>query len=310
MCSPRRLQRRVDPGPAQRSRATVQSECDIGGDVEVREEGVVLEHDPDGTPLGRDPRAGDGVVERLAVDHDPSPVDGVEAGQHSEQRCLAGAVGTEHNDGLPRGGVQAHVELHRPARRDDARVDLALVGPPEYYTVCGAMYMCGTPLETATGSEALLTQNLERARELLAESSYDGEPIVIMYPTDVITLSGYPPVTAQAMEEVGFNVDLQYPTNFSRSGVSFDIVAQKIQAVSTFQASIYQSDYVKTWDQANKLIARLTPLSPFVPHWMRSLYQTLSSRGAFSRFKPSFFRKLKVLEKQILTNKQGDASWQ
>jgi peptide/nickel transport system substrate-binding protein len=85
----------------------------------------------------------------------------------------------------------------------------ALVGPPEYYTVCGAMFMCGTPLETEAGSEPLLTQNLERARELLAESSYNGEPIVIMYPTDVITLSGYPPVTAQAMEEVGFNVDLQ-----------------------------------------------------------------------------------------------------
>jgi len=28
----------------------------------------------------------------------------------------------------------------------------------------------------------------------------------------------------------GFNVDLQYPTNFSRDGVSFDIVAQKIQS--------------------------------------------------------------------------------
>jgi SAM-dependent methyltransferase len=73
------------------------------------------------------------------------------------------------------------------------------------------------------------------------------------------------------------------------------VIAQKIQAVSIFQASIYQSDYVKTWDHANKLIAKLTLLSPFVPHWMRSLYQTLSSRGAFSRFKPSFFRKLKVL---------------
>jgi peptide/nickel transport system substrate-binding protein len=85
----------------------------------------------------------------------------------------------------------------------------ALVGPPEYYQVCGAMFMCGTPLETDVGSGPLLEQDLERAKELLAESSYDGQPIVIMYPTDVITLSGYPPVTAQAMEEVGFNVDLQ-----------------------------------------------------------------------------------------------------
>jgi peptide/nickel transport system substrate-binding protein len=39
--------------------------------------------------------------------------------------------------------------------------------------------------------------------------------------TSLLTQAGYPN---------GFNVDLQYPTNFSRSGVSFDIVAQKIQS--------------------------------------------------------------------------------
>jgi peptide/nickel transport system substrate-binding protein len=35
---------------------------------------------------------------------------------------------------------------------------------------------------------------------------------------------------AQAGYPNGFSVDLQYPTNFSRSGVSFDVVAQKIQS--------------------------------------------------------------------------------
>ncbi|MBV9175227.1 MAG: ABC transporter substrate-binding protein [Chloroflexi bacterium] len=35
---------------------------------------------------------------------------------------------------------------------------------------------------------------------------------------------------AQAGYPNGFNIDLQYPTNFSRSGVSFDTVAQKIQS--------------------------------------------------------------------------------
>jgi len=35
---------------------------------------------------------------------------------------------------------------------------------------------------------------------------------------------------AQAGFPNGFDVDLQYPTNFSRSGVSFDVVAQKIQS--------------------------------------------------------------------------------
>ncbi len=35
---------------------------------------------------------------------------------------------------------------------------------------------------------------------------------------------------AQAGYPNGFSIDLQYPTNFSRSGVNFDIVAQKIQS--------------------------------------------------------------------------------
>jgi peptide/nickel transport system substrate-binding protein len=39
--------------------------------------------------------------------------------------------------------------------------------------------------------------------------------------TTLLSDAGYPN---------GFSVDLQYPTNFSRSGVSFDIVAQKIQS--------------------------------------------------------------------------------
>jgi peptide/nickel transport system substrate-binding protein len=37
----------------------------------------------------------------------------------------------------------------------------------------------------------------------------------------LLTQAGYP---------AGFNIDLQYPTNFTRDGVSFDLVAQKIQA--------------------------------------------------------------------------------
>jgi peptide/nickel transport system substrate-binding protein len=39
--------------------------------------------------------------------------------------------------------------------------------------------------------------------------------------TSLLAEAGYPN---------GFSVDLQYPTNFSRSGVSFDVVAQKIQS--------------------------------------------------------------------------------
>ena len=32
----------------------------------------------------------------------------------------------------------------------------ALVGNPEYYQVCGAVFVCGTPLATDVGSETLV----------------------------------------------------------------------------------------------------------------------------------------------------------
>lgn len=86
----------------------------------------------------------------------------------------------------------------------------ALVGNPELYTLCGAMFVCGTPLETDVGSEAVVEGNgMEAAKKLLAESDYDGTPVVLMHPTDVATLRTQPVVGAQALRDAGFTVDLQ-----------------------------------------------------------------------------------------------------
>lgn len=86
----------------------------------------------------------------------------------------------------------------------------ALVGNPEYYNLCGAMFVCGTPLASDVGSETLVEGNgMDMAKALLAEAGYDGTPIVIMHPTDVGTLRTQPVVVAQAMRDAGFVVDLQ-----------------------------------------------------------------------------------------------------
>ena len=45
--------------------------------------------------------------------------------------------------------------------------------------------------------------------ELLEEAGYDGTPIVLMAPTDVISLNNQPVVAAQALREAGFEVDMQ-----------------------------------------------------------------------------------------------------
>ncbi|MEO0426319.1 MAG: ABC transporter substrate-binding protein [Pseudomonadota bacterium] len=86
----------------------------------------------------------------------------------------------------------------------------ALVGNSDFYETCPAMFVCGTPLETDIGAETITDgSGLEQAKALLAESSYDGTPIVVMHPTDVGTLRTQPVVGAQALRDAGFEVDLQ-----------------------------------------------------------------------------------------------------
>ena len=86
----------------------------------------------------------------------------------------------------------------------------ALVGNPEYYKICGAFFICGTPLASDVGSETLVKGNgMAEAKKALAESGYDGTPVVIMAPGDVVTLKAQPVVVAQLLRDAGFKVDLQ-----------------------------------------------------------------------------------------------------
>jgi peptide/nickel transport system substrate-binding protein len=86
----------------------------------------------------------------------------------------------------------------------------ALVGNPKYYNLCGALFVCGTPLGTEVSSETLVKgSGMAEAKKLLADSGYDGTPIVIMAPGDVVSLKAQPIVAAQLLREAGFKVDLQ-----------------------------------------------------------------------------------------------------
>src|SRR6476660_566073 len=86
----------------------------------------------------------------------------------------------------------------------------ALIGNPEYMKICGSFFMCGTPLATDVGSEPVVNGNgMAEAKKLLAESGYDGTPVVIMAPGDVVTLKAQPIVAAQLLREAGFKVDVQ-----------------------------------------------------------------------------------------------------
>ena len=84
----------------------------------------------------------------------------------------------------------------------------AQIGDPEIYRVCNAPLVCGSPYEKSYG-DLLVKPNLDKARQLLKESGYDGTPIVMMQATDLQSSNQLPPVAKQALERVGFKVDLQ-----------------------------------------------------------------------------------------------------
>src|SRR6201995_2375222 len=105
-----------------------------------------------------------------------------------------------------------NVKVRRAALLAISQKDVldALVGNAKYQEQCGAFFICGTPLATDVGAGAITKGgDVEAAKKALAESGYDGTPIVIMAPGDVVTLKAQPIVAAQLLREAGFKVDLQ-----------------------------------------------------------------------------------------------------
>lgn len=85
----------------------------------------------------------------------------------------------------------------------------AAVGDEKYFQLCKALFICGTPIASEAGFEDMLSGNINKAKELIEESGYDGTPVVLMHPTDLTILEPLPPVAKQIMESIGLVVDMQ-----------------------------------------------------------------------------------------------------
>jgi peptide/nickel transport system substrate-binding protein len=105
-----------------------------------------------------------------------------------------------------------NVKIRRAAQLAINQKDVldAQIGNAKYYKLCGAFFICDTPLASDAGGETLIKgDGMERAKKALAESGYDGTPVVIMAPTDQILLKTQPLMVAQLLRQAGFKVDVQ-----------------------------------------------------------------------------------------------------
>jgi len=85
----------------------------------------------------------------------------------------------------------------------------ATVGEPEYYKVCTAAFVCGTPNGQEIQGDLLKKPNFEKSKLLLKEAGYDGTPVVLMQSTTLPVLTNTAPVTKALLEQGGFKVDMQ-----------------------------------------------------------------------------------------------------
>ena len=109
--------------------------------------------------------------------------------------------------------------LHPPFNNIKARQALALmidqkeylaagIGPAKYWRECHSIWICGTPYGTEAGAEPYKKQNLEKAKQLMIESGYKGEKILLMGAADIQFLNAFTMVTAENLKKIGVNVEL------------------------------------------------------------------------------------------------------
>jgi peptide/nickel transport system substrate-binding protein len=83
------------------------------------------------------------------------------------------------------------------------------MGQSELYRPCYSVFGCGGPYETRIGSAPMVEHDLGKARELVKESGYDGQSIVVLQATDRPFLNAAAVVTRQRLESIGFKVILK-----------------------------------------------------------------------------------------------------
>ena len=116
-------------------------------------------------------------------------------------------------------GIVRPNHLHPPFNDVRARQALALAVDQRDYlraaygekntTVCYSFFYCGTAFGTEAGSETYRKADLAKAKQLLAESGYKGEIIVVLHAADNPVIGAIAQVAADGLRQIGGNVELR-----------------------------------------------------------------------------------------------------
>jgi len=80
---------------------------------------------------------------------------------------------------------------------------------PKWWRECWSFFICGTANGTEVGAEAVRTRDPARAKQLLAEAGYKGEPVVMIATREIPSIGALGDVTAGNLKAIGVNVEIR-----------------------------------------------------------------------------------------------------
>jgi peptide/nickel transport system substrate-binding protein len=84
-----------------------------------------------------------------------------------------------------------------------------VAGDPKNWKVCMSFFTCGTPMSSETGAEPMKgKRDIEKAKQLIKESGYKGEKVVVLSATDQPIVHAQSLITTELLRQAGVNVDL------------------------------------------------------------------------------------------------------
>jgi len=82
---------------------------------------------------------------------------------------------------------------------------------PRWKKECYAFYVCGAAYGTEAGSEPWRKRDIEKAKQLLRESGYKGEKVVMLGTREIPQIGAIAEGVTAALKQIGMNVELEMP---------------------------------------------------------------------------------------------------
>ncbi|MCF2870412.1 ABC transporter substrate-binding protein [Octadecabacter sp. G9-8] len=103
-----------------------------------------------------------------------------------------------------------NVEIRRAVLKAVDQVPFlqSVAAKPEDREECLALFPCGTPGVEQVGEGIMGSLDIEAAKEAVMAAGYNGEPVVILNPTDIASIHPHGLLAADLLGKIGFNVDL------------------------------------------------------------------------------------------------------